>query len=280
MSRTLAWVCLSVFALPVFVRADEPQDSGNPPPEARKEAAKLRAEMDQLRAEIEATQAELAQVQAALRMKEAQLAQLKQRQQVLVKQEQLLKLDAEQQREAAKALADYYARVREPQDRWVIGVSVDADAEGPGVVVEGVQPDSPAQKAGLQKNDRIVSVNGIRIADLRDFLQLLKVVKDQKVTLGVERPGAAQPVQVSLSPRKEERAEPTPGLPGLPPSREYRHYPLVGPSVLEKYGDGYRLVPLDTEKQTEDRLRALEERLRRLEEQSRHKKPDPPGERN
>jgi serine protease DegQ len=57
-----------------------------------------------------------------------------------------------------------------------------------GAVVQAVQPDSPAAKAGLKPGDVIVSVNGIPVrsaADLRNRVGLMRVGTD--VTLGVIR---------------------------------------------------------------------------------------------
>jgi S1-C subfamily serine protease len=42
---------------------------------------------------------------------------------------------------------------------------------GPGVLIESVEPESPAALAGLQTNDIIVSVNRIRVRNVRELQQ-------------------------------------------------------------------------------------------------------------
>ena len=59
-----------------------------------------------------------------------------------------------------------------------------------GAVVMAVEPDSPAQKAGLRKGDVLVSANGRALrgsADIRNRVGLTPV--GEEITLGLERPG-------------------------------------------------------------------------------------------
>ena len=46
-----------------------------------------------------------------------------------------------------------------------------------GVVIAGVQPDSPAADAGLQQGDMVLEVNHTKINSVDDFLSMAKTVK-------------------------------------------------------------------------------------------------------
>ncbi|WP_339610884.1 RIP metalloprotease RseP [uncultured Planktosalinus sp.] len=56
-------------------------------------------------------------------------------------------------------------------------------------VIDVVAPDSPAEKAGLQKEDRIVFVNGEETNFWHEFTQKVKSSTDEPVSLVVERNG-------------------------------------------------------------------------------------------
>jgi serine protease Do len=51
---------------------------------------------------------------------------------------------------------------------------------GKGVVVRGVQPDSPAAEAGLQPGDLILEVGSDKVADVKDFMEKAKDAKSSK----------------------------------------------------------------------------------------------------
>jgi serine protease Do len=51
---------------------------------------------------------------------------------------------------------------------------------GKGVVVRGVQPDSPAAEAGLQPGDLILEVGSDKVADVKDFMEKAKDAKTSK----------------------------------------------------------------------------------------------------
>jgi serine protease Do len=68
-----------------------------------------------------------------------------------------------------------------------------------GVVVTGVEPNSPAEKAGLQRGDVIAEVGGSRVDDEEDFTVRLKGYPARaEVTLNVFRGGQTQ--AISLTP--------------------------------------------------------------------------------
>jgi serine protease Do len=48
------------------------------------------------------------------------------------------------------------------------------DGKDAGVEIDEVRPDSPAEKAGLQRNDRIVTFDGERVRSVRQFSRLVQ----------------------------------------------------------------------------------------------------------
>ncbi len=82
-----------------------------------------------------------------------------------------------------------------------------------GVVVAGVQDDSPAAQAGIQRYDVITAVNGQRVtsaAELRNMISLQGPRKEVSLTL--RRDGSERTVQVTLGelPTQERSAERSP----------------------------------------------------------------------
>jgi len=53
------------------------------------------------------------------------------------------------------------------------GVTVENNAEGPGVVVSAIGPNTTAAYSGLRPNDLIIGVNKLRVANLKKFSQAL-----------------------------------------------------------------------------------------------------------
>ena len=69
-----------------------------------------------------------------------------------------------------------------------------------GALVASVQPDSPAQRAGLQPGDVIQSVNGTPVKDPRELaVDVADVKPGSSATLGVLRDGETRTVQVTLA---------------------------------------------------------------------------------
>lgn len=73
--------------------------------------------------------------------------------------------------------------------------------EGKGLIVTGVGDDSPAAKAGLQKNDVLTAVGGEEIASLEGFRKSLEAAAETPIAIGFIRAGKKQSVEVTpLSP--------------------------------------------------------------------------------
>jgi regulator of sigma E protease len=60
------------------------------------------------------------------------------------------------------------------------------------VMVDGVLPDSPAAKAGLQEGDRILSVQGESVGDTTDVLAVVHAHKAEPLHIKIERNGQQQ----------------------------------------------------------------------------------------
>ena len=72
---------------------------------------------------------------------------------------------------------------------------------GAGVGVYAVSPGSPAERAGLQPGDTILSLDGQAISNVQDLQKRVSARLDQEVTLEVQREGKPLPAPVRLTPR-------------------------------------------------------------------------------
>ena len=73
---------------------------------------------------------------------------------------------------------------------------------GAGYRLDGVVPDSPAEKAGLRKGDVIVEIDGQRIAGIRDVSKILRALKPgQKVGITYTRDSTEHHTEARLSRR-------------------------------------------------------------------------------
>jgi serine protease Do len=80
-----------------------------------------------------------------------------------------------------------------------IGVSI-ADDPTTGVVVEAVQPDSPAEKAGLKQKDVIVEFDGEHVRSARQFSRLVEeTAPGRTVKATILRDGQRRDVQITPS---------------------------------------------------------------------------------
>ncbi|WP_138380127.1 RIP metalloprotease RseP [Luteithermobacter gelatinilyticus] len=69
-------------------------------------------------------------------------------------------------------------------------------------IVDEVVPGSPAEQAGLQPNDRIVSVDGVAVESFNDIKTRIMLNLEEPVSLEIDRGGRL--IEVSLTPRLEE----------------------------------------------------------------------------
>ncbi|MDT8418310.1 MAG: RIP metalloprotease RseP [Lutibacter sp.] len=69
-------------------------------------------------------------------------------------------------------------------------------------IIDIVVADSPAEKAGLLKNDKIVSVNGSPVGYWQDFTKLIQNSKEGDISIDVERDGTVK--TIVLTPREDK----------------------------------------------------------------------------
>lgn len=72
----------------------------------------------------------------------------------------------------------------------------------PPSIVESVQQDSPAARAGIAKGDRIVAVNSTTVENFRDLLREVRPRGGEEITVTVDRGG--QSLSFKLTPKLEE----------------------------------------------------------------------------
>lgn len=114
-----------------------------------------------------------------------------------------------------------------------LGISVNGDSS----IIQGVEKDSPAQKAGLVKGDQIEEISGRPIASFQDIAAtLLDKQAGEKIAIQFKRSGKPLHLDVELGERKEAVPYPLviqdedfgePAWPELPPLPE-----LIGRSEL------------------------------------------------
>lgn len=98
-----------------------------------------------------------------------------------------------------------YKRLQEEQQGKYYGLGITIRSEAPGsgrvVIVEPPAPGTPAYKAGLRFADVISKIEGEPIEDWdinEKVIPNLKGPKGTKVTITIERPGEAEPINVSV----------------------------------------------------------------------------------
>ncbi|MDD3722202.1 MAG: RIP metalloprotease RseP [Lutibacter sp.] len=69
-------------------------------------------------------------------------------------------------------------------------------------IIDSVIFDSPAEKAGMLKNDKIVSVNETPVNYWQDFTKLIQNAKEADLAIGVERNGTFN--TITISPREDK----------------------------------------------------------------------------
>jgi regulator of sigma E protease len=69
-------------------------------------------------------------------------------------------------------------------------------------IIDSVMVDSPAEEAGLLKNDKIISVNGTPVNYWQDFTKLIKNSKEADLAIGIDRNGTFN--TITISPREDK----------------------------------------------------------------------------
>ena len=73
-------------------------------------------------------------------------------------------------------------------------------AEGQGLVVEQVVPESPGDKAGLKQHDVLVKADEETLKTVRDLVEIIRAAEDEEFTLHVIRAG--KPITIKVTPAK------------------------------------------------------------------------------
>lgn len=112
--------------------------------------------------------------------------------------------------------------------------------EGSGVLLESIVDNSPASKAGLQKNDVIVSWNGTAVTDAGQLRRLIaETPADKEARVGYVRAGSRQEVAVKLAGRPM-------------PHTEVRMFRMGDSANFPKFEDMQGAMPFEISKQMKE----------------------------
>jgi serine protease Do len=97
-----------------------------------------------------------------------------------------------------------------------IGVGMQEHAEG-GVEITVVEPDSPAEKAGLKVGDVMLRFNGQKVEGNEQFARMVRETPaGHEAKIDISRDGAAQTVTVRVAQRKAQKLEWNDSVPMAP----------------------------------------------------------------
>ncbi|MCL2119443.1 MAG: PDZ domain-containing protein [Planctomycetaceae bacterium] len=136
--------------------------------------------------------------------------------------------------------------------------------ESEGMLVEGVVPESPAAKSGVEQYDVILAVNGKPVQKIEDIISTVDEVKDGELTLSAIRKG--KPVELKLTPEKRpDRAK----LPAMPSRQE--GFRFFGPGVTEQWtpDSPQQDIPEDMKRMIEQIQKQMEEQMKNFPESGR-----------
>jgi hypothetical protein len=111
-----------------------------------------------------------------------------------------------------------------------------------GLMVEAVEPNSPAEKAGIKPHDVLLKANDKPLGDLRDLLKLMNEVKEGNLTLDVLRDGkhetmVAKPAKRTTDETEEARKWLKSLGPKMTPGQPFGFY-IVRPGQIVSAGKG------------------------------------------
>lgn len=100
----------------------------------------------------------------------------------------------------------------------------------------------PAKTAGLLKGDRVLAINGVRPTSPASASELVRDAGTNAVTLAVERTGAAQPIEITVTPEfNEEIGRPAIGVVFADPSASIPQWMAYRSPLAQISGDA-RLI--------------------------------------
>jgi membrane-associated protease RseP (regulator of RpoE activity) len=140
--------------------------------------------------------------------------------------------------------------------------------EDAGVLVGKVLSDMPAEKAGMQVGDLIVSVNGATVKSSGDLIRALRDVAGETIQLEVVRDGRLMTLDTFIPEPDEDEATGPRAMLAIPPLPEMPAMPELPPLPDVEFALPEMLVLPDVEDLPEMR-RELREVQRRIREQQR-----------
>ena len=189
--------------------------------EQAREVARQRAELDRERAELDREQAREQKSQAVEEQRAARREQARERERQTEELERVreeLSRAHRELREASRDIAEahralattatHHRVIRRVNlgDRAVLGIVLGKET-AQGVEIIGVSPDGPAERAGLQAGDLMVSIHGEALGGEENGRETLFRVMDdiepgQEVPVVVERDGAAHSYKITAEQRE------------------------------------------------------------------------------
>jgi regulator of sigma E protease len=117
-------------------------------------------------------------------------------------------------------------------------------ADGGGVLITGVSPDSPAEAAGLQAEDVVIAGNGTAIETTGDLQAFTQDHLGEEVVLSIER--GSEVIEVALVPRPAPPAGEGPIGIGISPRTEIVKYPWYEALWMSVRQTGYMAYTIFT----------------------------------
>lgn len=97
-----------------------------------------------------------------------------------------------------------YEAIKTAQEGYYQGIGVTVTMDGDKLQVTGVQDNTPAAKAGIQANDRIVKIDGQTLEgmSLNEAVSLLKNSENDTVILTIRREKETEPMEIEVTKEK------------------------------------------------------------------------------